>query len=157
MDAGATYSPVSGCTGLSASARSCNWVAGPVTTRGRIRVIARDGAGTQVPDQSNTNFTVGFITATAPGGAAVWAIGSTQQIKWSHNIGKGAAVKIELSRNGGASWEIVAASVNNSGSSAGVYNWTVAGPVTAQGRIRVTSLSVPAITDVTNQNFTISQ
>ena len=47
------------------------------------------------------------LTLTEPNGGEVWAIGSTQNILWD-SVGLTGKVKIEVSRNGGTSWTVIA-------------------------------------------------
>ena len=153
---GTSFAPVPGCSALPGTARNCLWVnPGPATTAGRIRVVARDNASATATDTSDANFIIAFgtaaITVTAPNTALNWGIGSTQQIKWSTNLGAAAAVNIDVSRDGGSTWNLVAASVPNTGT----YNWIVTGPASAQARIRVTWANGPA-SDSSNVNFTIA-
>ena len=106
---GTSFSAVAGCSGLAGTSQSCTWAApGPATTQGRIRVTARDAAGQTGTATSGANFTVisgtPSLTLTAPNTAVTWAIGSTQAITFNHNLGVGAAVVIDLSRDGGATW-----------------------------------------------------
>ena len=68
---GKAYTPVAGCTGLPGTARDCMWATpGPVTTRGRIRVVATDAAGNSAADASDANFSIvrghGVITVSRP-------------------------------------------------------------------------------------------
>jgi hypothetical protein len=64
-------------------------------------------------------------------------------------------VTIEVSRDGGATWTLVAASVPNTGNAVGALDWVVSGPVTTRARIRVTSDSNGAVQDAGNANFRI--
>jgi hypothetical protein len=64
-------------------------------------------------------------------------------------------VKIEVSRDAGASWSVIAASVQNSGATTGSYKWLVAGAATSQARIRVTSADGSS-SDASDTNFTIA-
>ena len=98
----------------------------------------------------------GAIDVTLPNTAVNWAIGSAQKIQWSHNLGAKSFVKVEISRDGGATFSVIAASTKN-GSGSGTFNWTVTGPATTQARIRVTSVSDPSISDVSNVNATIAE
>ncbi len=51
---GGAFDPVPGCTDLPGDARSCTWaVPGPVTTRARLLIEARDRAGHSGADQSS--------------------------------------------------------------------------------------------------------
>ncbi len=156
---GATYVPMAGCSDLPGSARSCEWSApGPVTTKGRIRVRATDASGTSTSDVSDARFSILAGSATLavalPNTALTLVAGSTQQVKWTHNLGAQSWVRIEASRNGGTTWENVAASVKNTSSSSGTFVWDVTGPNTTQGRVRVTWLNGP-VRDTSNVNFSI--
>jgi hypothetical protein len=66
-----------------------------------------------------------------------WAIGSTHNITWSHNLRTDEAVNLEVSRDGGATWTRIASDVMNSGNAAGSFSWTVSGPATTAAGIRV--------------------
>ena len=55
-------------------------------------------------------------------------------------------VSIELSRNGGLSWEYVIASVSNTG----VYSWLVTGPISSNCVIRVTNLTEPSYSSLSS-------
>jgi uncharacterized repeat protein (TIGR03803 family) len=161
-DGGASFTAVTGCMGLSGAARSCTWASpGPATTAGRMRLVVKDTAGKLDSDDSNANFTIAAaatatsMIVTTPNSAVNWGIGSVQPIKWNHQLGRAAYVKIELSRDGGATWEVLEGSTKNTGDTTGVYFWTVAGPVTTRGRIRVTAADGSA-TDTSDANFTIA-
>ena len=161
-DNGVTYTPVAGCVGLAGAARSCNWAApGPVSAAARIRVTARDAAGS-VSDVSNAAFSIQtgapLIAVTYPNSAVNVGIGSKQTVKWNHNLGAGSFVRIELSRDNGATFpETLAASLQNTSASQGSFTWVVTGPATAgpQARIRVSWVHGPAM-DSSNVSFTIA-
>jgi hypothetical protein len=89
------------------------------------------------------------ITVTSPNGGT-WRIGTTKTIQWS-STGVSGDVKIELSRDDGASWAVLFASAANTGS----QSWTVAGPASSFARVRVTSVNTPAATDQSDKKFTI--
>jgi hypothetical protein len=157
---GTVYTAVAGCSGLPGTARECTWASpGPVTTRGRIRVVATDAAGNSGVDASDANFSIvnghGVITVSRPNTALTWAIGTIQQLKWTHNLGTNTSVNIEVSRDNGATWALVAASVASSTGSSGLLPWHVTGPATTQGRIRVSALNSP-VSDISNVPFTIA-
>jgi subtilisin family serine protease len=159
-DDGATYAAVPGCTGLPENVRACTWNApGPTTSKGRIQIIARDAIGNSGGGVSAAPFQIvsgaASIVVTAPNSALNWGRQSTQQIKWTHNLGASSFVRLELSRDGGASFtETIAAAVKNS-STTGIYNWTVTGPNVNNAMIRVTWTSGPA-SDVSNVSFVIA-
>jgi hypothetical protein len=60
-------------------------------------------------------------------------------------------VKIELSRDGGTTWTVLSAATPNDGT----YPWKVAAPVSSTCRVRVTSNDYPAVSDMSNADFTI--
>ena len=146
-------------TTISASAPNTGsyaWlVTGPTTTNARIRVSWTSNLS--VSDSSDISFKIatGSITVVVPNTAVTWGIGTTQTISWSHNLGPSSSVKIEVSRNAGNNYSLVAASVANSGATSGSYVWTVTGPATVQARIKVTWTSNAAVHDRSDVNFTI--
>jgi hypothetical protein len=157
---GTSYGSTPICAGVSGSARSCTWSApSPATTKGRIRVTARDWSGNTISDASNTNFSViagsASVQVTAPNTAVNWGGGSTQQIKWSHNLGTSAFVDLDVSLDGGTNWTPVASGVKNSSSSSGIYNWTLTTPLSSTARVRVSWHNGP-VSDISNVNFTIA-
>jgi hypothetical protein len=82
----------------------------------------------------------------------VWQIGSTQIIQWSSQ-GITGNVKIQLSRDGGASYKQIANNVPNTGT----FQWRVAKPTTAQALIRVVSIDQPSVQDTSNGLFSITR
>jgi len=157
-DGGTTYAAVTECTNLSATSTSCVWNSpGPTTSTGRIRVIASITGGGSVSDASDANFSIvassASVKVTSPNTAVNWGIGSTQLIKWKHDLGSGSSVKLELSRDGGSTWEVLAASVENNTETSGRYKWLVAGPATSQARVRVSGGGQSDMSDV---NFKIA-
>ena len=155
---GVTYVAIAGCTGVSGSATSCAWTpTGPATTTALVRVTARSGTTTAV-DASNAVFSIATaspsITVTSPNTAVAWAIGSARVITWNHNLGANSFVRIELTRNGGASWEIVASSFQNSTATSGTLSWMVSGPTTSNAVVRI-SWTDGATSDTGNSSFSI--
>jgi PKD repeat protein len=135
---------------------SWNWtVAGSTTTSARIRVVWT--ANTSVSDSGDSNFTIAsaFITVTAPNTNVSWAVGSTQSIRWNHNLGATGTVKIELSRNGGTSWSVLSSSYVNGDGATGTFAWLVTSPTTSAARVRVTWVVNSAVKDTSNANFRI--
>jgi serine protease len=156
---GSTYSILTGCGALSGSARSCTWSApAPVTGTARIRVIAKDKAGNSA-QTSSSNFSIvsgsAALRVTSPNTAVKWTVGSTQTLRWSHNLGAHSAVHLDVSRDGGTSWSRVASGVKNSSSTAGSYVWAVTSPASTAGRIRAT-WSGGTKSDSSDVNFTIA-
>jgi subtilisin family serine protease len=160
-DNGAAYAAVAGCTGLTAAMRQCTWNApGPAATGARIRVVARDALGAVGTDTSNAAFAIvsgaPAVTVTSPNTAVNWGRGSHQQVKWTHNLGSTSYMRIEISRDGGTTYQAIAPAVKNTGSTSGVFDWTVNGAVTTAARIRVSWTNGPA-SDVSNAAFVIAE
>lgn len=90
------------------------------------------------------------ITVLSPNGGELWRVGERRTISWSTNgvLGK---VRIQISRNGGATWKNIAAGTPNDG----VHPWRVTKPVTGNALIRVLSVDNLSILDVSNSSFTI--
>jgi len=111
-------------------------VTGPPTPNALIKITSSDGS---VFDIGNTLFAIEApqIVVTSPNGFQNWVVDSLQTIMWTHNLGTGESVSIELSRDGGSSWTTIASAVANTGATSGQYNWRVDGPVTVRARIRV--------------------
>lgn len=90
------------------------------------------------------------LTMVVPNGGEDWPAGTVQSIRWNSSL-LAENVKIELSRNGGGSYSTLFSNVPNDGTEP----WTVTGPSTSNARIRVSSISSPALSDVSNAAFTI--
>jgi uncharacterized membrane protein len=95
------------------------------------------------------------ITVTAPNTNVNWATGSSKNVTWSHNLGTLENVLIEVSRDGGSTWSVLTASQPNSGNTSGTFSWTVTGPATTSGRIRVTWTRNSSVQDISDVNFRI--
>jgi choice-of-anchor B domain-containing protein len=79
----------------------------------------------------------------APRGGAEWRVGRVATVQWTLDGVEG-GVRIELSRDGGTTWEMLAENAPNTG----FFDWLVAGPPTASGRVRVGSRSDASLRDV---------
>ena len=71
-------------------------------------------------------------------------------IQWTAG-GFSGKVRIELSRDGGATWTVLFSNTTNDGA----QGWKVSGPPTTQARVRVSSLTNGAMTDASDFDFTI--
>jgi hypothetical protein len=93
----------------------------------------------------------GSLTLLTPNGGEGWRLGTTQRIEWSAS-GLGGDFRIELSRDGGTTYEFIA--VTSSGSN---FDWTVSGLPTTEARIRVTNVhdGVDGLSDASDADFTI--
>lgn len=132
-------------------------VASGTTYRYRVRAANSGGASSPSAVASATTTSAGTrsVTVTAPNTAVNWAVGSIQKIKWNYTGPKTSPMRVEVSRDGGTSWTIIAASVANSTTTTGSYNWKVTAPNTGGARIRVTFTDDPA-SDASDANFTIA-
>jgi hypothetical protein len=144
-----------GVPAASATTGSYNWTV-PASSFGSAEIVVRWSSNGAVGDTS-ASFGIPdpAIVVTRPNTALSWKKGTTQQIRWNHNLGTKEKVLIEVSRDGGTNWSTIAAMAANTGNVQSSYNWTVTGPVTTQGRIRVTWTENGAVTDQGNVNFSI--
>jgi hypothetical protein len=159
-DGGVNFTPVSECTGISGTMRSCTWRSpGPSTTKGRIRVVGRDVDGNQAKSMTGGDFTVSaqapFVAITNPSAGASWAIGTIRQITWSDDLGLSAPMRIDRSLDGGTTWAVVADRVNSATSTTGIFDWKIPNTPAAAARLRVTWLDGRA-SSVSN-SFAIQQ
>jgi hypothetical protein len=105
------------------------------------------GIGTIVNDDAAPP--AASLRVTSPNGGEVWRVNRRQNIRWT-STGLTGPVQIELSRSGGASWEVLFASTPNDGRE----SWRVTGPPTTQGVIRVCAPG-GAVCDQSDAVFTI--
>lgn len=88
----------------------------------------------------------------APNGGEIWRVGTVQQIQWTSS-GLTGAVNIDLSRNGGGTWE----SLFSGTADDGIEPWTVNGAATPLCLVRVSSAVTPSVRDSSNTIFSIIQ
>jgi hypothetical protein len=91
------------------------------------------------------------ITIIAPNGGELWPIGESRIIQWSWTDVI-ATVDIELSRDGGFTWEMLADDTANTGS----FMWTVTGPFVPYNQIRILAQS-EGVSDFSDAPFCIYQ
>ena len=157
---GAVFAPIAECSALPGTAQTCTWTSPvPVTTQGRIRVIARDAAGNSGSATSSGNFTIvtgaASLTLTAPITAVSWTIASTQTVTFNHNFGVGQSVAVDVSRDAGATWTTVNAGFVTTNATSGSVPWVVTGPPSADARARVRWTGNPAVTSTSPVSFAI--
>ena len=158
-NSGSTFAPIPGCMGLPGTATTCAWTpTTPTSATAMIRVTGRTASGITASDRSDGPFSivtgVPVVAVSAPNTAVTWSVGTARVITWTHNLGSPSFVRVELTRDGGATWETLAASVQNATVSAGTLNWVVTGPATTNALVRVSTLDGLA-SDVGNVPFTI--
>jgi hypothetical protein len=96
------------------------------------------------------------IAVELPNGGEVWDVGSTNTLCWS-SIAVYANVTVELSRDGGATYETLFADIANDGQE----DWLVTAPVTENALIRVRGTGTDEygkeveVSDVSDEDFTI--
>ncbi len=91
------------------------------------------------------------LTITSPNGGEEWSIGQRATVTWE-SAGVTGLLKIELSRNGGTSWQVLSTGAPN----IGTFAWTVTGTqMTSQALVRVTSLQNRSVVDVSDHTFSI--
>jgi len=93
----------------------------------------------------------GTITVNSPKGGENWIVGSTQTLMWTSD-GVSGNVKIELSRDGGSTWNGIVESTPVAGN----QTWNVVGLATTQAKIRVSAVSGNKVSGTSAANFTIS-
>jgi hypothetical protein len=109
------------------------WTAtGPAATAAQVRITWNGGAASAT--SGAFALVAPSLTVTAPASGASWTIGTPQVIAWTDNLPAADAVAIELSRDGGATFQPLASAAPNSGS----FPWTASGPATDAARVRIT-------------------
>ena len=148
-DAGVSYAPIAECTLVTASTGRCTWTpAGPPTHQARVRLTALGADGSAISDVSATDFAIAAggprIQLLAPRPNTRWPIGSVVELRWQHNLGLGARVSLEVSRDGGATWGTAAETLTTA---APVENtsFVVTGPPTGGALVRMRWLGGPAV------------
>jgi hypothetical protein len=155
-DGGASWQAITAFVTTSATSGSYAWkVTGPATPTARIRVVAV--LNNTVHDESDVNFTIvnPTLAVTAPNTATSWQAGVSKSITFSHTMGTGQTVNIDLSRDNGATWTSLGSMVTTS-STSGTFPWIVTGPTTTTGRIRVTWAADAVVTDSSDVSFSIT-
>lgn len=120
------------------------------TTSARVRVVFES-----VPafaDTSNGNFTIfrPELTLVSPVGGEQWVTGTSYAITLAR-VDHAQAVTVSLNRNyPNGAWENIATNVT-----ANSVNWTAAGTVTENARLRIVSSVYPTVGDTMVANFSI--
>jgi len=137
LDGGTTWSTIAGGA---TNTGSFAWTPAPaqVTTQGRIRITSNDSP--LRVDQSDANFTIQqpALTVTEPSTNDIWYTYTTRNIQWT-TVGVTGNVNVEISRNGGATWELILVDTPNDGTA----DWPVTGPPTENAVARVRSIASP--------------
>jgi formylglycine-generating enzyme required for sulfatase activity len=128
----------------------------PSTPSTQCRVKVASVSNPTTFDVSNGNFTIlggggPSITLTSPNGGEIWSTGADHDITWTSSGAVGPTVRMDISRNGGATWRILETGTANDNVFT-LHNMELA---SAQCRIRIRSASNPAIFDISDANFAI--
>ncbi len=120
------------------------WIAsGSATSSARVKVEMDSSPA--FSDLSNANFSITQreLAVLTPTDGSTFAIGTLVEVNWLAS-GLPGNVRVELQRVPSmGTWELLAASVPNSGS----YLWTATGSATDSALIRVSSVEAPALAD----------
>lgn len=156
---GGLTAPITLAAGVQASARSATFVTPTLTSptaSAQVRVVwTNPPSGFAADGASPGLFRVepAFVTLTFPDGGNTWGVGTKKSITWSSNLGSLERVLVELSLDDGASYAVVVfASTPSDGIQAAVAQSTW---VTAQGRIRITWIGSPVVSDASNGSFVV--
>jgi N-acetylmuramoyl-L-alanine amidase len=82
-----------------------------------------------------------LVTVEFPNGPAIWHIGEQRYIHWTASPGADSSnkVDIQISRDGGSSWQLIMPDLDYDFNGGGYYLWTVSGPASTHCRIKVTA------------------
>jgi hypothetical protein len=148
-DGGGTWTTLA-TTAAAPSTGAFSWrVAGPDTDNLRFRVSAERNPLAADLNDAPIRVADAFIDLNGLN-SLQWGLGSTQTLRWRHNLGARAPVVVELSRDGSATWESVGAAVTTSGSETSNWKWTVTGPMTQHAVLRVRATAVAATAALPN-------
>jgi uncharacterized repeat protein (TIGR03803 family) len=165
---GSTWSPIAACRNLPGGSTSCAWRPSGLTTSGmtgRVRVRAHDAAGNEGSDTSSAGFRLKAgepdVRVTQPNTIGIaWKAGTSGLIKFTHNLGTGQPIAIEINRDyPGGPWRRVIGTgcAATTGNTSSTCTWTVSGvTVGATARIRVRWLGYAGTTDQGDASFTIT-
>jgi len=125
----------------------------PFFNASSFKIVVTDVSNPMNSDTSAA-FTICKLKVDSPNGGENIYAGTNYTISWtSYNINN---VKIEYSSNNGTSWNTIVGNISSSNGSNN-YNWLVPTDTSANYRVRVTDFSNSAITDQSDNKFTISK
>ncbi len=104
------------------------------------------------PSATGVDFVRSRLIVTKANGGEIWPVDSTQAITWS-KAGVPGNVKIDLSRDGGSTFETILENTPNDGT----QTWKVTGPAAARARIRVSAVDADWINDLSDADFNIAK
>jgi hypothetical protein len=145
------------------SGGSYNWTVPSTQISGSdYRIKVTSTSNPVYSDTGENNFIITGVAApaiaiTTPRANETWQAGTTHAINWSFSGSPGAYVKIELFK-GGVLNRVISSSRAIGSNGAGSYTWTI--PSSTLGgtdyKIKITSSSNSAYSDISDNNFTIT-
>jgi hypothetical protein len=118
----------------------------------RFRISSLNDPSVNDASDGSFQISMGKYTVVEPNGGENWVVGSTRNILWTREHDLAIYAKIELSRDGGGTWETLSAGALNGSP----FGWKVTAPASTQCRIRVTSGKTPLIQDTSDEDFNIT-
>jgi beta-glucosidase len=137
-DGGATWSPVAFVNNRPGNSQNFSWtVQEPTASAARLRVSAFGESGATDVNDADIRISAATIAILAPAGTVT--AGSKVTIFYTHNLGSAAPVAIDVSDDGGDTWQPLAQTVTK-GSTSSSFVWTVGLAATSEARVRVRAL-----------------
>ena len=140
-DGGVSWRRIATVPNLPGRSQNFYWtVGGTVTQTGRIRVTAVGDATATDTNDSDIHVAAAFIRVIHPTSRAAIRSGDTVRIFWQHNLGARVPVAIDVSFDGGATWEPVTEVARTSGAATSSYLWPTPAVASAGARLRIRAL-----------------
>ncbi len=138
-NAGFQINTVTGCGGTF-NANTNTYTTGPITSNCNVAATFVQGINVGVPN-----------------GGENWLPGTVQTIRWTYSGATGSFVKIDLYKGGVFNRTVIASTFTGTGGN-GSYIWPVPSNLVpgTDYRIKVTSTTNSTLTDISNNNFTIT-
>ena len=165
LKAGAEVGTINASTSIgSDGSGSYTWAISPTGSTGSdYKVKVQSISQPAVNDLSNNNFTItppaitSSITVTSPNGGETWQRGTSHKINWSYTGSPGSSVKIVLLKADAEVGTIITSTSVGSGGS-GSYTWAISptGSTGSDYKVKVQSISQPAVNDMSNTKFNIT-
>ncbi len=119
------------------TSQSLYWtVTGPTTTSARIRVTA---LGSDATDTNDVSISIAepFISILRPVRDADVEAGSDVRIFFEHNLGARAPIAIDVTEDGGTSWQPIVANSRTTGSRTSSFQWRVGTALSGPLQLRI--------------------
>jgi hypothetical protein len=94
------------------------------------------------------------VTIVTPNTPSRWGINTRQRLAWTYE-GDAPQFQIDISRDGGDTWDFLSVVPNRVGGSQNFF-WTVTGPSTPNAKLRVTAIGDEEATDVNDADVSIA-